>query len=155
MASTQLVVFALNNQEYGINVSAVNGILRSKKFTIQVLPGVPKSIEGIINLRGQIKYIFNLRNKFNLADEKFSDESKFIMLNVHDSISGWVVDEITDIVKIDDADIEQAPDFIGSLNSHYIKGIGKINDRMIIILDPEKVLSQEDFTRIETSETVE
>lgn len=151
MASNQLVVFALDDQEYGIEVSAVDGILRSKKFNIQLLPGMPKEIAGIINLRGQIKYIFNLRIKFHLNDVPRSDQSKFVMLNVHDSISGWIVDEVTDIVKLDDADLEQAPDFISDFNNHYIKGIGKIDERLIIILDPEKILSQEEIASIEAS----
>lgn len=151
MANIQLVVFALDNQEYGIDVLAVDGILRSKKFKIQLLPGTPDEIEGIINLRGQIKYLYNLRNKFHLMDIVMSDESKFVMLNVHDSIAGLVVDEVTDIVKMDDADLEQTPVSISGFTNHYIKGIGKVDERLIIILDPEKILSREDFESFKTT----
>lgn len=152
MASIQLVVFALDNQEYGIDVLAVNGILRSKKFKIQLLPGMPEEIEGIINLRGEIKYLYNLRNKFHLMDIGISDESKFVMLNVHDSIAGLMVDEVTDIVKLDDADLEQTPDTISGFTNHYIKGIGKVDERLIIILDPEKILSKETFDELNKTE---
>ena len=148
MASIQLVVFAVDNQEYGIDVLAVNGILRAKKFKIQLLPGMPKSIEGIINLRGQVKYLYNLRNKFHLHDEAMSNESKFVMLNICDSIAGWIVDEVTDIVKMEEEDLEIPPNCVNGSSNHYIKSIGKIDERLIIILNPEKVLAQEDLPDI-------
>ena len=140
--SIQLVVFALDDEEYGIDVSAVNGILRTKKFKIQTLPGTDKSIEGMINLRGHVNYIFNLRIKFNLEEKEISDESKFIMLNVNGSTTGCIVDEVTDIIKLNDDEIHLAPKFINGSNK-YITGIGKIDDRMIVILDPEKIFAVE------------
>jgi len=141
--SIQLVVFALDDEEYGIDVSAVNGILRAKKFKIQTLPGTDEAVEGMINLRGNINYIFNLRTKFNLMEKGISEESKFIMLNVNGSTTGCIVDEVTDIVKLDDNAVQPAPDFINTCNSNYITGIGKQEDRMIIILDPEKIFAVE------------
>jgi len=141
--SIQLVIFELDNEEYGIAVSAVNGILRSSKFKIQALPGTDKSIEGMINLRGQVNYIFNLRTKFNLIDKEISLESKFIMLNAQESTIGCIVDEVTDIVKLNDEDVQAAPNFICDINANYILGIGKLEDRMIIILDPEKIFASE------------
>jgi len=140
--SIQLVVFALDNEEYGIDVSAINGILRAKKFKIQVLPGTDKAVEGMINLRGHVHYIFNLRIKFNLVKKEISDESKFIMLNVNGATAGCIVDEVTDIVKLNDDEIQVAPAFISG-NKKYITGIAKLDDRMIIILDPEKIFAVE------------
>lgn len=140
--SVQLVVFALDNEEYGIDVLAVNGILRAKKFKIQALPGAEKSVEGMINLRGNVNYIFNLRSKFNLIEAEISDESKFIMLNVNSATVGCIVDEVTDIVKLDDDEIQGAPTFISG-NNKYITGVAKMDDRMIIILDPEKIFAVE------------
>ena len=125
--STQLVVFALGEQEYGVDVSAVNGIIRSKKFCIQSIPGTPKVVEGMINLRGQVSYVFNLRTKFGLLAKEMSEESKFIMLNVHDSSIGFIVDEVTDIIKLDDADLEPAPAFVcGALTSNLLAESGKL-----------------------------
>ncbi|GMB01159.1 chemotaxis protein CheW [Pelosinus sp. IPA-1] len=141
--SIQLVVFALDNEEYGINISSINGILRAKKFKIRSLPGTGSGIEGMINLRGSVNYIFNLRAKFNLPEKEIMEESKFIMLNVNGSTTGCIVDEVTDIVKLDDTEIQLTPDFINSHNANYILGIGQIEDRMIIILDPEKIFSEE------------
>ena len=139
--SLQLVVFALDEEEYGIDVSAVNGILRTKKFKIQAIPGTDKVIEGMINLRGTVNYIFNLRRKFGLPEKEISEESKFIMLNNNDSTTGCIVDEVTDIIKLDDEDVQPAPGFAQGLNASYITGVGKMDDRMIIILDPQKILA--------------
>jgi len=141
--SIQLVVFALDDEEYGIDVSAVNGILRSKKFKIQALPGTGRGVEGMINLRGKVNYIFNLRSKFNLVEKEISEESKFIMLNANGSTTGCIVDEVTDIVKLNDDEVQPAPDFINHGSKNCITGIGKIDDRMIIILDPEKIFIEE------------
>ena len=143
--SIQLVVFALDEKEYGIDVSAVNGILRSKKFKIQALPGTGESVEGMINLRGQVNYIFNLRSKFNLTAKAISEESKFIMLNIDGSTTGCIVDEVTDIVKLNDDEVQTAPSFINSCGSNCITGIGKIDERMIIILDPKKMFAEEEM----------
>jgi len=141
--SIQLVIFELDSKEYGIDVTAVNGILRARKFKVQALPGSDKSIEGMINLRGSVNYIFNLRTKFGLIEKELSDESKFIMLNANNSAIGCIVDEVTDIVKLNDDQVQSAPSFIGGGDNNYIKGIGKLEDRMIIILDPEKIFSAE------------
>ncbi|TGE33670.1 chemotaxis protein CheW [Desulfosporosinus sp. Sb-LF] len=140
--SIQLVVFELDNKEYGIDVSAVNGILRARKFKVETLPGTDKSIEGMINLRGNISYIFNLRTKFDLIEKEISSESKFIMLNVNESATGCIVDEVTDIIKLNDEQVQSVPDFL-SASTNYITGIGKLEDRMIIILDPEKIFAKE------------
>lgn len=149
MASRQLVVFTMDEQEYGIDVVTVEGILQAKKFKIQLLPGMPASIEGIINLRGQIKYLYNLRNKFKLKESTPAEESKFVMLNVNDGKAGWIVDEVTDIVRIDDEDLEKTPGCINGGSDRYIESIGKIDERLIIILDPEKVLEQDIIEAIE------
>jgi purine-binding chemotaxis protein CheW len=137
----QLVVFELNGGEYGIDSLAVNGILRSKKFKIQKVPGMTDCLEGVINLRGQVNYIFNLRKKFGMEETDIMEESKFIMLNTGEAIAGCIVDEVTDIIKLEDEEMQQSPAFAKSAGSIYIKGIGKIDDRIIILLDPEKILS--------------
>lgn len=145
--SIQLVVFALGEQEYGVDITKVNGILRAKKFIINAVPGTLKEIEGMINLRGNINYIFNLRTKFGLK-RMISDESKFIMLNSHESTIGFIVDEVTDIVKLEDGQIQDAPAFV-SISAKYIKGIGKMGDRLITILNPEQILSFEEYSVIQ------
>lgn len=149
--SVQLVVFTLGNEEYGIDVTAVNGILRSKQYHIKAMPGTADVIEGIINVRGTVNYIFNLRKKFGLEKKELSSESKFIMLKNNHSTLGCIADEVTDIIKLNDEDIQQPPAFINTADGQYITGIGKYEDRMIIILDPGKILTEEEFASIENT----
>jgi purine-binding chemotaxis protein CheW len=152
MAINQLVIFTLDDEEYGVDVTAVNGILQSSKFKIQTLPGIPYIVEGIINLRGQVNYIYNLRKKFNADLKDYQEDSKLIMLYVHGTIAGCIVDEVTDIVKYAEEDIEPAPAFISNENNNYLKGIVKIDNRMVVLLDPEKLLTSEEYNLLEIAE---
>ncbi|MDF2572145.1 MAG: cheW 1 [Sporomusa sp.] len=149
MATIQLVVFDINGSEYGIDALAVNGILRSKKFKVQKLPGVSEIIEGMINLRGQVNYIYNLRTKFGLEKAKLADECKFIMVNIGSNVVGCIVDEVTDIVRFDESDLQPAPSLSANQKGmSYLKGIGKVEDRMIIIIDPVELLANDDALEI-------
>ncbi|MBP2652891.1 MAG: CheW protein [Firmicutes bacterium] len=149
--SIQLVVFALGKEEYGIDVSAVNGILRTKKFAVTSIPGTTKVIEGMINVRGKINYILNLRSKFGLESKDKGEDSKFIMLNVDDANTGCIVDEVTDIVKLEEADVQSAPAYVCGVNANFIKGIAQIDNRMIIILNPNNILTFEDHATLENA----
>lgn len=149
MANIQLVVFELAGNEYGIDALAVNGILRAKKFKIRQVPGLPTFVEGAIQLRGNVNYIFNLRTKFGVEDCSIGSESKFIMLNVGSSIAGCIVDEVTDIIKFDMSEIEPLPTFTKNEDTAYIQGIGKVDDRIIILLDSQKLLSTDECIHME------
>lgn len=139
MANKQLVVFEMADEEYGIDVTAVNGILRWKNFKIRKLPNVPPIIEGVINLRGNVNYIYNLSKLFELPEKPIDIESKIIMVYAGEQIVGYVVDEVTDIVHIPEENIEHAPGFITKIQGEYITGVGKVDERLIIILDTEKI----------------
>jgi len=149
MAISQIVIFEIDGSEYGIDALAVNGILRASKYKIQKVPGLPSIIEGMINLRGQVSYIYNLRNKFGLADMPDTEENKFIMLNIDEQVVGCIVDEVTDIVHFNETELQAAPTIASSLNVSYIKGIAKVEERMIIMLDPVQLLLA-DSSAIET-----
>jgi len=151
MAMIQLVVFELNGEEYGIDALAVNGILRHQKFPMHRAPGLPEVIEGMIDLRGKINYIFNLGAKFCLGKTVLGEESKFVMFNIRNSIAGCIVDEVTDIVTLREEDIQAPPAFVTGVNSKFLKGIGKFEDRMIIILNPDLILSTEEYQAVEAS----
>lgn len=128
--------------EFGIQITTVNSILRARKFKLQTLPGADESIEGIINVRGNVNFIFNLRAKFSFVNKENSEQSKFIMLNSHNSNFGFRVDEVTDIIKLKDEEIKQVSDFASGISDNYIFGIGMLEDRMITILDSEKIFHQ-------------
>ncbi len=139
MASKQVVVFEMAGEEFGIDVTAVNGILRLKNFTIRKLPSVPPIIEGVINLRGNVNYIYNLTKLFALPEKPIDIESKIIMVYAKEQTVGYIVDEVTDIVHISEENVENAPGFITKIQGEYITGVGKIDDRLIIMLDTERI----------------
>ncbi len=139
MANIQVVVFDMADEEFGIDVTAVNGILRLKNFKIRKLPSLPPYIEGVINLRGKVNYIYNLNRLFELPEKPIDVESKIIMVYVGEQTVGYIVDEVTDIVNIPEENIEHAASFITKIQGEYVTGVGKIDDRLIIMLDTEKI----------------
>ncbi len=139
MANKQVVVFEMADGEYGIDVTAVNGILRLKNFTIKKMPNVSPIIEGVINIRGNVNYIYNLTRLFELPEKPPDIENKIIMIYSGEQIVGYIVDEVTDIINIPEENIEHAPDFITRIQGEYIAGVGKFEDRLIIMLDTEKI----------------
>lgn len=150
MARIQLVIFEIDGSEYGIDALSVNGILRAQKYEIRKVPGLPRIIEGVINLRGHANYIFNLRKKFGLEEIINAEENKFIMLNINNQVVGCIVDEVTDIVHFNEEDLQVTPTLTSNLSVNYIKGIGKVDERMVIILDPVQLLSTTETAEIET-----
>lgn len=148
MANLQLVVFELNGEEYGVDALAVSGILRPQKFKIHKVPGLPEVIDGMIDLRGRVNYIFNLGVRFGGKRTELGAESKFVMLNVKNSIAGCIVYQLTDIVTLTEEEIQPAPSFGANDNAKYLAGIGKIEERLIIILNPELILSTEEYEAI-------
>lgn len=144
----QLVVFEIEGQEFGLDVKTVNGILQAKKFPIKKVPNTPPVIEGVINLRGQVNYIYNLRKKLNFPERPVDDETKVIMIYAGEVLVGVLVDEVTDIVKIPDEDIDETPDFITGGEDKYITGIGKLDGRLIEILDSHKLLTRDEQQRL-------
>jgi len=144
MFKVQLVVCRIDDQEYGLELGSVKEILRAKKFKITHVPNLPPVIEGVINLRGKISYIYNARKRFHCADQPVDEETKIIVIPLEDVTVGLLVDEVTDILDLAEEEINIAPDFIAGIDGRYIKGIGKVGERLIIILDAARVLTEEE-----------
>ncbi len=148
MATRQIVVFKLQGQEFGIDIMKVLEILNY--CTIRSVPEVPRYIEGIISVRGTVYSIVNLRTRLQLAS--YEDESicKFILLNLATTNVGFMVDSVSEILTIDDADIEQAPQICQSDAKSCLNGIVKKEERIILILAIDVLISEENivFQRI-------
>ncbi|MZP30514.1 chemotaxis protein CheW [Heliobacterium undosum] len=150
MAVLQLVTFELCGEEFAIDIDIVNGILKLKSYTIVKIPSASNGLEGIINLRGKAVPVFNMKKRFHYADTGVSEDSKIIALNNNGAIVGFIVDDVTDIFKLKDEDFEPLPSSITHNCDGYIKGIGKNDDRIIIILDLIKALSDKELKQIHT-----
>lgn len=146
MATKQEVIFKLDGEEYGLDIMKVYGIEKYQQVT--KIPNTPEYIEGIINLRGEVHPIYNLRKKFKMAEKQIDDETKMIIVNSNDMMVGFVVDAVTEIRYIEEEDIKPAPKLISGIDRKYIVGVGKVEERMIILLDVDLILEEEEKKEI-------
>ncbi len=137
----QLVTFRLANEEYGLPITKVQEINRLVPVT--KLPQTPSFMEGIINLRGRIIPVIDLRKRFTMTVTSHDDETRIIIVEISGQIVGVTVDAVKEVVRINMANIEPPPTTV-AVDSQYINGVGKINDRLIILLDIDKVFTAQE-----------
>ncbi|EGO64146.1 chemotaxis protein CheW [Acetonema longum] len=140
----QLVIFKLDKEEYGLPITKVQEI--NKMVSITKLPHTPVFVEGIINLRGRVIPIVDLRKRFQLSASDHNEDSRIIIIEISGQTLGVIVDAVTEVVRLQANNVEPPPPaFI--LDSQYIHGVGKLEDRLIILLNLDKILT--------TQETIE
>lgn len=142
METMQLVIFMLNGQEYGIDIFKVNEIVPYSKPT--KIPNSPAYIEGVLNLRGQVIPILNLKKKFNLDDAGTDDRTRIIVANTGGNVAGFVVDEASEVLTVDKESIEPVSEIVSGISRKYISGVGKLdNGKMYILLNFNELYSEE------------
>ena len=141
--SIQLVSFSVGNEKYGVHIEQVQEIIRMPGITH--LPQTEDYIKGIINLRGNIIPIIDMRTRFQMESVDYSAVTRVIVLGIQDKLIGIVVDSVSKVLELAEKEIEEAPDIINGLSKEYIEGIGKIDDNLIIILEADKVLTAEEI----------
>ncbi len=146
MANQQFVIFDLNNESFGIAITQIREII--KPVEIFKVPDTPTYIEGLINLRGKVHTVFNLRKKLNLPPKEIDDTAKIIIVSYNDMPIGFIVDEVNEIIRVEDESIEPAPQSISSVNVKFISGVAKVDDKIILIFDLQNALSQNDEKEI-------
>lgn len=137
----KLIVFELKGEEYAIPVQQVRSI--EKLMPITRVPNVAPYIKGVINLRGVITPIVDLRSRFELEVQPPTESCRIIITVVEDLEVGFVVDAANDVVDITEEAIEPAPDVVGSVENKYVKGVVKIDKRLFVCLDLDEVLQLE------------
>lgn len=135
----KLIVFQLKEKEYAIPVSKVYSIEKIEHITR--VPGVTKYIKGVINLRGVVTPIIDLRLRFDIGEEVYSDSTRVIIVALEDMEVGLIVDAANDVIDVKVGSIEPQPEVVGVTEAEYISGVAKIDKRLLILLDLEKVLS--------------
>ena len=136
-ASKQFVVFKLANEEYGIDILRVKTI--EKMSSITRVPKTSTYVKGVVNLRGEIVPIIDLREKFNLKYYEENENTRIIIVYADDVTVGLIVDSVSEVIEIDNSLIDEPPESIGNLEVSNIYGIGKLNGRVIILLDVYKI----------------
>jgi purine-binding chemotaxis protein CheW len=151
-AVIQLVGFRLDNEDYAIAITKIQEIILIKPITR--IPQVPDFIEGLINLRGSVIPIVNLRKRFGLLPRELDDETRIIVVNVHDKTVGCIVDAATQVMRINRDQIQPPPLGVLAVNHQYLAGLAKLDDRLMIILDIEKLFEAEELAAPVSSATV-
>jgi len=146
-ASGKFLTFFLDLEEYGIEILRVQEIIRMLPVTS--VPGTPAHLRGIINLRGQIIPVIDLRRKLGMESKLETSETCIIVVNVQDVALGIIVDRVSEVLSIAAADIEPAPSFGKDVHTDFILGIGKSQSRIKILLDIDRILSAERVVHIE------
>ncbi len=137
----QLVVFELANEFYGINIAVVESIIKMQEIT--QLPRTPAYLKGVTNLRGTVLPVIDLRNRFGMETQNDTKQTRVIIVTMGEVKVGLMVDGVSEVLRISDELIEPLPPMVNSVNSDFLKGIVRLEDRLIIILEVEKVLDLE------------
>ncbi|MBH0229294.1 chemotaxis protein CheW [Halobacillus sp. KCTC 3957] len=147
---SKFVVFLLKDEEYMVSVHQVNSIERMMPFTR--VPGVDSFIKGVVNLRGKVTPVVDLRERFNMKAEEYRNETRILMITIGDVDVGLIVDAAYDVIDISDEDMQPPPKVIGDLPTEFIESVAKLEERLLIQLNLKKVLSVEEVQELERIE---
>jgi len=142
-ASNEYLTFTLGQEEYGVEILKVQEIRSYEAVTH--IANAPAFIKGVVNLRGIIVPIVDMRIKFNLGSAEYNQFTVVIILNVAGRIVGMVVDSVSDVITLAQGQMKPAPDFSSSFDTQYITGLGTVDERMLILVDIEKLMTGSDM----------
>jgi len=143
----QLVVFELSGEEFGVDIMQVSEIIPAPEITR--IPQAPECVKGLINLRGKIIVVIDLNIRLGFSPKESDELSRIIIVEVGDTVIGMLVNSVKEVMKLPLSSIEPTPEMIKSkINAEYLKGVGKLEDRLLIFLNLAKVLGEEEVDEI-------
>ena len=145
----EFLVFSLGDEEYAIDILKVQEIRGYENVTR--IANAPDFIKGVTNLRGVIVPIVDLRIKFHLDNVEYGGQTVVIVVNVADRIVGIVVDGVSDVMTLTPDQIKPAPEFGVTLSSDFLSGLGSLDDRMLVLVDIEKLLTSEEMALVDST----
>ncbi|MHB8140839.1 MAG: chemotaxis protein CheW [Vulcanimicrobiaceae bacterium] len=147
----QVVSFKLGNEEYGVDIAQVQEIIRLVEITH--VPRAPRFMEGVINLRGQLIPIIDLRTRFGMRRIDATKSTRIVVTEIGSKKVGIVVDSVSEVLNLPIENVEEAPEMIAGIGTEYIQGVGKLNERLIILLDLTMVITSDEKSDLETLDT--
>jgi purine-binding chemotaxis protein CheW len=138
----QIISFVVGKENFGVHIQDVKEVIRIREITS--LPKAPDFVKGVINLRGDVIPVIDLREKFAMSLEDYTDMTRVIVVEVDDKSIGMVVDSVSHVLRIGRDQIEPAPPLVGGLAGEYIRGVGKLDENLIILLNIERILTTEE-----------
>ncbi|MGD9692206.1 MAG: chemotaxis protein CheW [Phycisphaerales bacterium] len=136
----QLVTFEVGGEEYAVEILSVQEINRMMSLTR--VPQSPPEVEGVINLRGKIIPVVDLRKRFGLSQAEHGTESRIVVVEVRGKVIGFIVDRVHEVLRIESTIVEPAPEMVCSIDSDFVQGVGKLEDRLLILLDLGKLFGE-------------
>ena len=150
-AAGEYLTFTLGSEEYGIDILKVQEIRGYDAVT--KIANTPDFIKGVINLRGAVVPIVDLRIKFNLGNVEYNEFTVVIILNLEKRIVGIVVDGVSDVIALSTDQIRPVPDLVSSIDTRYLAGLGNLEERMLILVDINKLMTSQEMALVDgTSE---
>ncbi len=143
MGATEVLAFTLGKEEYGIDILKVQEIRGYDSVTR--IANAPDFIKGVINLRGIIVPILDMRIRFHLGTPVYDQFTVVIILNIRERVIGMVVDSVSDVITLGAEQIKPAPDMGSTLDTDFLVGLGTLGERMLILIDIDKLMSSEDM----------
>ncbi len=148
----QLVIFRLGAEEYGVPITQVQEINLLSKPT--KIPNSPSFLEGVISLRKQIIPVVDLKKRFSIEQTDYTKDARIMIVEVNDSIIGVIVDEVLEVLRLPASSIEPPPPVIAGITAAYLDGVGKLDDRLFILLNMDKILTLDEQEELEQVEKV-
>lgn len=142
----QLVSFKVGEEEFGVNILQVHEINRMTEITR--VPKAPDFVEGVINLRGKIIPIIDLRKRFGLPPKERDKNIRIIVVDIKGQTIGFIVDSVSEVIRLPRENIDDAPDLVTGIDAEYIKGVGKMDNKLLILLDLEKILTRQEVEKV-------
>jgi len=149
----QLVTFGIGDEEFAIEILAVQEIVRMMPITD--VPQSPPSVVGVVNLRGQITPVVDLRHRFGIEPRQHDQDARIIVVEVESRVLGFIVDKVHEVMQIDASVVDPTPSVATTVDSSYIRGVGKLEDRLLILLNLERLFTHQDSDPALTEEQAE
>lgn len=147
----KVIVFAIGTEEYGVEVEKVRTIERMQPMTR--VPKAPEFIKGVINLRGVVIPIIDLRARFGLEEKATTDTTRIIIVSAGDFEVGLIVDSANDVIDLDTDNIDNPPEIVGGIKAKYLDGIARVGEqRLLVLLNLEQVLDRNEIQQLERFE---
>lgn len=146
MGTQQLVKFQVGDDTFGIEITQIYQILKPQQ--IFKVPNAPQYIEGLLNLRGKVLTIFNLRIRFGLPAKENDENTRIITVNIGDYLLGFIVDSVTEIIRIQDEEIESTPSVLKDFDKRYLSGIAKVEEKLILLLNFKEILTPDEEQQV-------
>jgi purine-binding chemotaxis protein CheW len=138
----QLVTFSIGEEEFGVDILQVQEIIRTMEITN--VPRAPEFVEGVINLRGKVIPIVDMRSRFGLESKKHDKYTRIIVIENDMIIVGFVVDSVSEVLRLPATQVQPPPPVVAGMDSDYIDGVGKLEDRLLILLNLDSLLDNEE-----------